>query len=169
MRSPVQVLDRESVEGGGSVVDAGAGGVDGDEGLWSAAPSTFWDARVVHLRGVDVVIVTACALAALVLAGPARWAPGAPRAAVAFALFALGPLVLRTLEASFPRRRLLGFAASFWLLPVLALSHEFLAPLVNALTPVLKDAPLAALELRLLGTRASVVLGRGCRPGSPSC
>jgi PAP2 superfamily protein len=161
MGRSVQVLGRESVEGG---VAARALGVDGVAGRWSASPTAFWDARVVHLRGVDVVIVTACALAALTLVGPARWAPGAPRAALHFALFALGPLVLRTLEASFPRRRLLGFVASFWLLPVLALSHELLAPLVNALTPVLKDAPLAALEVRLLGARASVVLGAWVPP-----
>ncbi|MFL5353593.1 phosphatase PAP2 family protein [Archangium sp.] len=164
MGRPVQVLGRESVEGGGPIVAAGEWGADGDAGRWSASPRTFWEARVVHLRGVDVVIVTACALAALALVGPARWAPGAPRAAMHFALFALGPLVLRTLEASFPRRRLLGFVASFWLLPVLALSHEFLAPLVNALTPVLKDAPLATLEWRLLGAWASVVLGSWVPP-----
>jgi hypothetical protein len=173
MGRSVRFLGGEGVEGGmariredgGSAVAVGEADASDGASRWSASPVTFWSAREVHLRGVDVVIVTACALAALALVGPARWAPGAPRAAAHFALFALGPLVLRTLEASFPRRRLLAFVASFWLLPVLALSHELLAPLVNALTPVLRDAPLAEVEQRLLGgARASVVLGQVVPP-----
>ncbi len=116
--------------------------------------------RSVHLRGVDLVIVVSCALAALALAGPARWAPGAGRSALWFALFALGPLVLRTLESAFPHHRLLAFVASFWLLPVVSISHGLLGPLVDALTPVLRDSQLASMDLRLFGVYPAVVLGK---------
>ena len=113
-----------------------------------------------HLRGVDLVILASCSLAALALVGPAHWAPGAARAAAFFALFALGPLVLRALEATFPRQRMLAFVASFWLLPVLSLGHEMMDPLVTALTPVLRDTQLVAMDQRLFGAQASVVLGQ---------
>jgi hypothetical protein len=127
---------------------------------WSSERSATERARVVHLRGVDLVILVSCSLAALALMGPARWAPGSTRSAFTFALFALGPLVLRTLESYFPRNRFLAFVASFWLLPVLSLSHGSLEPVVDALTPVLRDAQLAAMDQRLFGAQVSVVLGR---------
>jgi hypothetical protein len=113
----------------------------------------------VHLRGVDIVILVSCSLAALALVGPARWVPGAGTAALWFSVFALGPLVLRTLESRFPRQRLLAFLASFWMLPVVSIGHGQLAPLVDALTPGLKDAQLAAMDLQLFGVHAAVVLG----------
>jgi hypothetical protein len=114
----------------------------------------------VSFKAVDLIIVASCSLAALALVGPARWAPGSTESAVHFALFALGPLVLRPLEAAFPRNRLLAFVASFWLLPVLSLSHGLLNPLVSAATPVLRDAQLSMMDQRLLGAQASVVLGQ---------
>lgn len=126
---------------------------------WTSYRRAFEGGRDVHFRGVDIVIVVSCSLAALALVGPARWAPGSARSAVYFSVFALGPLVLRTLEASFPRQRLLAFVASFWLLPVLSLSHGVLNPLVLAATPVLRDAQIAMMDQRLLGFQASVVLG----------
>ncbi|PTL83527.1 phosphatase PAP2 family protein [Vitiosangium sp. GDMCC 1.1324] len=168
MGHPLQVLDEEildagrkarSAEGDKPARAAADPGVDVRARGWGSRLQAFWRVRDVHLRGVDVVILVSCSLAALALVGPARWAPGSTRAAAHFAFFALGPLVLRTLEASFPRNRLLSFVASFWLLPVLGLSHEFLAPLVNAITPVLRDAQLAAAEQQLLGVKASVALG----------
>jgi hypothetical protein len=113
----------------------------------------------VHFRAVDIVILVSCSLAALALVGPASWVPGASRSAVYFAVFALGPLVLRTLESYFPRHRLLAFVASFWLLPVLSLSHGLLNPLVTAAGVGLRDAQLAAMDQRMLGAQASVVLG----------
>jgi PAP2 superfamily protein len=131
---------------------------------WTSYNRARADARVVHLRGVDIVIVVSCAVATLALLGPARWAPGSTRSAVHFAVFALGPLVLRTLESYFPRQRLLAFVASFWLLPVLSLSHGLLNPLVTAVTPVLRDAQIAAMDQRLLGAQASVVLGHVVPP-----
>ncbi|QRN96799.1 phosphatase PAP2 family protein [Archangium violaceum] len=118
----------------------------------------------VHLRGVDVVILVSCAVAALALAGPARWAPGATESSVWFLALALGPLVLRTLEAAFPRHQMLAFVASFWLLPVLSVSHGLLNPLVDAITPVLRDAQLAAMDQLLLGAQASVLLGHVVPP-----
>ncbi len=127
---------------------------------WSSKSSATERERVVHLRGVDLVILVSCSLAALALVGPARWAPGSTSSALTFALFALGPLVLRTLESYFPRNRFLAFVASFWLLPVLSLSHGLLEPVVNAITPVLRDAQLVAMDQRLFGAQASVVLGR---------
>jgi len=109
---------------------------------------------------VDIVILVSCSLAALALIGPASWAPGASRSAVYFSVFALGPLVLRTLESYFPRHRLLAFVACFWLLPVLSLSHGMLNPLVSAANVGLRDAQLAAMDQRMLGAQASVVLGQ---------
>ena len=124
---------------------------------YSRAP--WGGGRDVHLRAVDIVIVVAWGLAALALLGPARWVPGATRSAVYFSIFALGPLVLRTLEATFPRHRFVSFLASFWLLPVLGLSHGVLSPLVTAMTPVLRDAQLVAMDQKLFGVQAAVVLG----------
>ncbi|PTL81006.1 phosphatase PAP2 family protein [Vitiosangium sp. GDMCC 1.1324] len=131
---------------------------------WTSYNRVRPGARYVHLRGVDIVIVVSCALAALALVGPARWAPGSLRSAVHFALFALGPLVLRTLESYFPRHRLLAFVASFWLLPVLSLSHGLLNPVVTAITPVLRDAQLSTMDQRLFGVQASVMLGHVVPP-----
>jgi hypothetical protein len=126
---------------------------------WISLSQGQGDSQDVHLRGSDLVIIGVCTVAALVLLGPARWAPGAGRAAIYFSVFAFGPLVLRTLQAAFPRNRLIAFLASFWLLPVLGLSHEVLGPLVVAATPVLRDAQIAALDQHLFGAQASVVLG----------
>ncbi|OJT24412.1 phosphatidic acid phosphatase [Archangium sp. Cb G35] len=109
-------------------------------------------------------MVVSCSFAALTLLGPASWAPGSTRSAVHFAIFALGPLVLRTLESYFPQHRLLAFVANFWLLPVIGLSHEVLSPLVTALTPVLRDAQLVAMDQRLFGVQAAVVLGQWVPP-----
>ncbi|HYO52994.1 phosphatase PAP2 family protein [Archangium sp.] len=131
---------------------------------WTSYSRARAGARDVHLRGVDIVIVVSCGLAALALVGPARWAPGSTRSAVHFAIFALGPLVLRTLASYFPRSRPLTFVASFWLLPVLSLSHGLLNPVVSAVTPVLRDAQLAAMDQRLFGAQVSVVLGQVVPP-----
>lgn len=127
---------------------------------WTSYDRARAGVRDVHLRAVDVVIVVSCAFAALTLLGPARWAPGSTRSAVHFSIFALGPLVLRTLESYFPRHRLVAFVANFWLLPVLSLSHGVLSPLVTAVTPVLRDAQLAAMDERLFGVQVSVLLGQ---------
>lgn len=118
----------------------------------------------VCLRNVDIVLVTACSLCALALVGPARWAPGARTSAAWFGVFALGPLVLRSLEATWPRQRLVRWAADFWLLPVASVGHELLGPLVDALTPVLRDAELVALEQRLFGTHVSVLASNAVPP-----
>ncbi|WP_395834439.1 phosphatase PAP2 family protein [Archangium violaceum] len=169
MGRPQQVLGEENLEGGmARSSEAGARAEPvvapvaavGLRQRGASPRAAFWDVRDVHLRGVDVVILVACALAALALVGPARWAPGSTRSAIHFTVFALGPLVLRTLEATFPKQRWVAFVASFWLLPVLGLGHEMLAPLVTAVTPVLRDAQLAALELRMFGAYASVALGQ---------
>jgi len=116
-------------------------------------------APLVELRAVDLIIVFACACAALLLVGPYRWAPGAGPSALVFALFALGPLVLRTLETYFPQHRLLSFVACFWLLPVVSLGHGMLGPLVTGVTPVLHDARIAGMDQHLFGAQVSVVLG----------
>ena len=120
----------------------------------------FPDAPEVRFTPVDVLIIVACAFAAFLLVGPYRWAPGAATSAISFFLFALGPLVLRTLESYFPRQRPLAFLANFWLLPVVGLGHGALCPLVTAVTPGLHDAQLATLDQRLFGAQASVVLGQ---------
>jgi len=118
----------------------------------------------VRFKPVDCVLISVCSLAALALVGPYRWAPGSLRSALGFAAFALGLLLLRTLQAAWPRVRLLRWAADFWLLPVAGLGHELLNPLVDALTPVLRDAQLAAIEERLFGFQASVLLSNAVPP-----
>ncbi|QSQ28116.1 phosphatase PAP2 family protein [Pyxidicoccus parkwayensis] len=114
----------------------------------------------VNLTAVDLVVLVACSLGALVLVGPGRWAPHALRNAGLFALFAAGPLVLRTAEASFPGQRWLTVAADWWLLPVAVLSHGWLGPVVDTLNPILKDAQLVAADQKLFGFQAAVELGR---------
>jgi hypothetical protein len=120
--------------------------------------------RKVRLKGVDIVIFAACSLATLTLLGPARWAPEALPSAAGFALLALGPLGLRTLEARWPRKRLLRWAADFWLLPVAMVGHELLNPLVDAFHPVLRDARLALLEERVFGLQVSVLISSAVPP-----
>lgn len=115
----------------------------------------------VYLRGVDVVLVSACSLAALVLVGPGRWAPDALSNAIVFAFFAGGLLVLRMLETAWPR---LTHVANFWLLPVAALSHSLLNPVVDAINPGLKDAQLVALDERFFGGQAAVLLSQATPP-----
>ncbi|HEX8536633.1 MAG TPA: phosphatase PAP2 family protein [Cystobacter sp.] len=127
---------------------------------WTLERRVLPDAPEVRFKPVDVVIIVACAFAAFLLVGPYKWAPGAATSAVTFFIFALGPLVLRTLESYFPRQRLLSFVASFWLLPVVALGHGAMCPLVTAVTPGLQDAQLATLDQRLFGAQVSVVLGQ---------
>jgi hypothetical protein len=72
--------------------------------------------------------------------------------------------MLRTLQASWPRQRLLNWVADFWLLPVAALGHEFLNPLVDAFNPVLRDAQLAAMDQRLFGVQVSVLVSNSVPP-----
>lgn len=127
----------------------------GSRGLRTAVP----------LRPADGVIVVACAGVCLWLLAPgARWAPGAGRAAAGFALLALGPLLLRLLQALRPRLRLPGRLADFWLLPAAALGHELLDPLADAVGQPLRDPQLALLDLRLLGAHASVGLEHRLAP-----
>jgi hypothetical protein len=118
----------------------------------------------VHFKPVDCVLIASCALAALVLLGPCRWAPGALRSAGGFATFALGLMLFRTLQARWPRVRPLRWVADFWLLPVAGLGHELLNPLVDAIHPVLRDAQLARIEERVFGVQVSVVLSNAVPP-----
>ncbi|WP_224363109.1 phosphatase PAP2 family protein [Hyalangium versicolor] len=132
---------------------------------WSIESLRLLDGRrKVRLKAVDIVIVFACSLAALALVGPARWAPGATQSAMGFTLFAMGPLVLRTLEEAWPRRRLLRWVSDFWLLPVIMIGHELLNPLVDAFSPVLRDAQLAMLDERLFGLQVSVLVSNAVPP-----
>jgi hypothetical protein len=126
---------------------------------WSVESLRLLDrGRQVRFRGQDFVIVTACSLAALMLVGPARWAPGALPCAAGFTVLALGPLMLRMLQAMWPRKRLLRWVADFWLLPVVYAGHELLNPLVDAFSPILKDGQLAAMEHRVFGFQVSVLV-----------
>ncbi|MCP3142202.1 phosphatase PAP2 family protein [Pyxidicoccus xibeiensis] len=114
----------------------------------------------VRLNTVDLICLVSCSLGALVCVGPARWAPGALHNAALFAFMAVGPLVLRTLEAMYPGRRGITVLADFWLLPVAVLTHSWLSPIVDALNPLLKDAQLVAADQRLFGFQAAVELAR---------
>jgi hypothetical protein len=119
---------------------------------------------VVRFKPVDCVLISACSLAALALVGPCRWAPGALRSAGGFAAFALGLMLLRMLQAQWPRVRPLRWVADFWLLPVAGLGHELLNPLVDAITPVLWDARLATIEEQLFGSQVSVLVSNAVPP-----
>ena len=135
--------------------------------LWSfaeirAQPGTGGE-RVVRLRGVDLVLIASCAVAALLLVGPARWAPGALPNAGVFAFFGVMPIVLRWLEAHW-KNKLLSILADFWLLPVSGLGHGLLNPVVDALNPIIKDAQLIELDQRLFGGQAAVVLSHTLPP-----
>jgi hypothetical protein len=114
--------------------------------------------RKVRLKRGDIVIISACLLASVILLGPGRWAPGALYSASCFGLFAIGLLVLRTLQATFPKLRPVKWVADFWLLPVAGYGHELLNPLLDAVNPVLRDAQLARVEEQLFGVQVSVVL-----------
>ena len=119
---------------------------------------------LVRFRQVDVVLMAACSVAALVCVGPARWAPHATRSACLFGLMALGVPLLRILEARFPRQPLIAIAADFWLLPVSALSHGWLGPIVDWMNPLVKDAQLIAVDERLFGFQAAVSLSHVVPP-----
>ena len=111
----------------------------------------------VHLQPVDGVIVAACAGASFALLSPwARWAPGAAHSAAGFGLLAVGPLLLRWLEARAPRQRALRLLAAFWLVPVAALAHTLLNPLADAVGHPLRDAQLALLDAHLLGVQVAL-------------
>lgn len=132
---------------------------------WSPQSLRLLDSgRRVRFQGVDLVITAACSLAALALVGPARWAPGALPCAAGFTVFALGMLLLRTLQATWPRKRPLRWMADFWLLPVAYVGHELLNPLVDAFNPVLRDGQLAAIEHRLFGFQVSVLVSNAVPP-----
>jgi hypothetical protein len=118
----------------------------------------------VQFKAVDIIVLVACSLAALLLVGPGRWAPGAKTNACLFALMAAGPLVLRTLQAMYPGRWWLSMLADFWLLPVAVLSHGWLSPVIDTFNPVLKDAQLVASDQRLFGFQAAVELSRVIPP-----
>jgi hypothetical protein len=117
--------------------------------------------RKVRLKLADLVISAACLLAALVLLGPAHWAPRAVFSGVCFGLFGLGLLVLRTLQSTWPRLRPVRWVADFWLLPVAGVGHELLNPLVDFLNPVLRDAQLVRVEEQLFGLQVSVLVSEG--------
>ena len=70
----------------------------------------------------------------------------------------LGLMVLRTLQATWPRQPLLRWMADFWLLPMALVGHELLNPLVDAFNPVLSDGRLAGMEQRLFGFQVSVLV-----------
>jgi hypothetical protein len=125
------------------------------------SPRWFDHGRKVRLKAGDLVTVSACLLAALVLLGPARWAPRAVFSGVCFGLLGLGLLVLRTIQATWPRLRPIKWVADFWLMPVAMVGHELLNPLVDFINPVLRDAQLAQVEEQLFGVQVSVVVSEG--------
>jgi len=118
----------------------------------------------VQLTPVDLIIVVSCALASLLLLGPGHWTRGALRCAGLFALVGVGPLVMRTLAASFPGKRWLHLIADWWLLPTAVLTHGWLSPVVDTVNPLLKDAQLVAADQRLFGMQAAVELARVVPP-----
>jgi hypothetical protein len=121
-------------------------------------------ARAVRFREVDLVLVAACSVAALTLVGPARWAPGSKENAAVFALFALGPLVLRLMESWWPDSKVVTITGDFWLLPVSAFAHGLLNPVVDAFNPIIKDQQLIDLDQHFFGTQVSVALSHVVPP-----
>lgn len=122
------------------------------------------DEALVRFRQVDIVLMAACSAAVLVCVGPARWAPHAARSACLFGLMGLALPLLRMLEARFPRRPLIAIAADFWLLPLSAMSHGWLGPIVDWMNPLVKDAQLVAVDQRLFGFQSAVALAHVVPP-----
>jgi hypothetical protein len=119
---------------------------------------------VLPLRLVDVVVTSTATLAAAYLLFFARWVPGWGGSAVAYAIIALGPPVLRALARRYPEKKVFEFLASFWLLPSVIAAHYALEPLLDALHPRLLDPVLARADLRLFGVHPSLVLGEQLGP-----
>lgn len=119
---------------------------------------------VLPLRLVDVVVTAFGTLAAAYLTFFARWVPGWEKSAIAYAVMALGPPVLRGLASKYPKRRVFDVLASFWMLPCVIAGHFALEPLVDALHPRLLDPVLARADLRIFGAHPSVVLGELAGP-----
>ncbi|WP_223632104.1 phosphatase PAP2 family protein [Corallococcus sp. EGB] len=137
--------------------------------IWSFSegrvrPVASSEEALVRFRQVDLVLMVGCSVAALVCVGPARWAPHSGRNALFFLFFALGLPAVRMLEARFPRQHLLTIAGDFWLLPVSALAHGWLGPIVDWVNPLVKDAQLVAVDQRLFGFQTSVVLAHAIPP-----
>ncbi|MCI0572214.1 MAG: phosphatase PAP2 family protein [Myxococcaceae bacterium] len=109
-------------------------------------------------RWSNLVIAVTAGTAALYLATAGQWAPGAAKSAGVFALFALGPVVLRVLTGCWPRSHVLRMMEAFWLLPVVTVGHGYLGPLVDAFDSRLMDRYLAQADLRLFGHAPSVTL-----------
>jgi hypothetical protein len=114
-----------------------------------------------RFRSVDLVLMAACSVAALVCVGPARWAPHAARSACLFGFMGLAVPALRLLEARFPKQSLIAIAADFWLLPLSAFGHGWMGPIVDWMNPLVKDAQLVAVDQRVFGFQAAVALAHG--------
>lgn len=130
---------------------------------WGRRGATMSDSfrepgRTFHVS--DYVISGMGSLACLYLCTRGRWAPGAPAAAVVFAVIALGPIFLRGLAYALPAWPQLHLAASLWLLPAVIFGHCNLGPLSDAANPRLYDRLLMTLDDRIFGAAPSVVLDR---------
>jgi PAP2 superfamily len=115
-------------------------------------------------RWSNLVVTMMAGAASVFLATAGRWVPGAAESALVLGGFALGPPLLWALRARWPRAQPLLILEAFWLLPVVAIAHGYLGPLVDAVNPRLMDRELAQLDVRLFGEAPSVLLGERIPP-----
>ena len=111
------------------------------------------------LRPADVVLMSGSTLACAVLVLAGRWVPGWWQSALAFAFIAAGLPLCRWLSGRFRRAWFLDVLASFWLGLAAPLGHASYGPVVDVVTPGLRDRELALLDLRLFRGHPSAWAG----------
>ncbi|HEY8212176.1 MAG TPA: phosphatase PAP2 family protein [Myxococcaceae bacterium] len=112
------------------------------------------------LRPADVVLMSGATLACAVLVLSGRWVPGWERSALTFACLATALPLIRWLAGRFPSARAFDAAASLWLCVAAPLGHASLGPVVDAVSPRLRDRELALLDLRVFHLHPSVWAGQ---------
>jgi membrane-associated phospholipid phosphatase len=117
-----------------------------------------------RLQLAEVATSTMATVAVVSLLFEGSWVPGFAACIGVFAAIAIVPPVLRSLSQTFPRSKVLDIAASFWLIPVAALGHIYLGPVVDAVHPRLMDAYLALADLQLFGGHPSIAAARYASP-----
>ena len=128
----------------------------------AAVPRTVEDGFA--FRPWELIVTAAGALALTVLLWSrdrvAKW----EGAALVYAMVAIGPLVLRPLQACFPRNLLLRFLADFSPIAYVVIVYLQLNPLLDAVGLPLADARLAAIDQRIFGTQLSIWMDRNLHP-----
>lgn len=117
-----------------------------------------------NFRSWELIVTAAGALALSVLLWSRDRVPHWEGAALVFALVAIGPLVLRSLQARFPQSLWLRLLADFSPIAYVAIVYLQLNPILDAVGLPIVDAELAAIDQRLFGTQLSIWMDRNFPP-----